>query len=77
MRRRAKPPSGRSRSPIRKQIHVEWGMVGEHLVQFDVVGKLAATAQQAVLLLSRKRCAYPATAAVLVFFIHSMNSSKG
>ena len=48
----------------------------EHLVQLDVVGELAAAAQQAVFLLAGKRCAYPAIACVLFFFSHCAYASN-
>jgi len=34
----------------------------EHLAQFDVIGKLAAASQQAILFFARKRFAYPVLA---------------
>src|SRR5712671_5184966 len=40
----------------------------EHFAQLDVVGKLAPATQQPVLFLTRKRRAYPWSAAVLLFF---------
>ncbi len=47
----------------------------KHLVQLDIVGELAAAAQQAIFLLAGKRCAYPATAYGLLSFTHCAYAS--
>ncbi len=44
----------------------------EHLAQLDVVGKLAASAQQAILFLARKRFAYPAFISVVLRRAHCL-----
>ncbi len=48
----------------------------KHLVQLDVVGELAAAAEQTVFLFARKRCAYPAIACGLFFFRHCAYASN-